>query len=228
MAALKKILVVDALAASLSRHKALLARADVQVFGSTSGDEALGILRAEGIDLVVVDLDLPGGGAEALCGKIREDPDLKGTSLIVMCRNSEAALKKAAKCRANACLTRPIRGAALRQAADRLLAVPDRRSYRVLVRVEADSVAHRAAFFCTSGNLSTAGLLIETDARLAKGDALTCSFFLPDRARIVARAEVVRIAPKPDGHLQYGLRFVNLPMGERAAIRAFVNAKPGR
>lgn len=219
---------VDALASSLSRHQALLARADLQVLGSTSADEALAMLRAEGVDLVIVDLDLPGGGAERLCGRIREEAELKQTSLIVLCRNREADLQKASRCRANACLTRPVRGAALRQVAERLLDVPDRRSYRVLVRVEADASAHVTAFFCTSGNLSTAGLLIETDAKLARSDVLTCSFFLPDRARIVARGEVVRIAAKHDGHFQYGLRWVSLPPGERAAIRAFVKAKPGR
>jgi DNA-binding response OmpR family regulator len=225
---MKKILIVDALPSSLSRHESLLARDDVQVFGSTSPDAAIALHRKERADLVILDLDLPGGSAESFCRRIRSDPELKRVSVIVLCRNSEADLKRASQCRANLCLTRPVRGGPLRLAAERLLDVPDRRSYRVLVRVEGGEAPSMRAFFCTSGNLSTAGLLIETDTALAKGDVVTCSFFLPDRARIVAQAEVVRVAPKPDGKFQYGLHFLHLAPGERALMKAFVDARPGR
>jgi CheY-like chemotaxis protein len=225
---MKKILVVDPLASSLARQRALLERADVEVFGSADAAAALEIHRRERVDLIIVDLDLPGAGAEELCGRIRGDAELKTVSVIVVCRNREADLQRASACRANACLTRPVRGPQLRQAAERLFDVPDRRSYRVLVRVETEDASAKRAFFCTSKNLSAAGLLIETDTPLASGDVITCSFFLPERARIVARAEVVRVGGPSNGSFQYGVRFRELGPGDRAAIRSFVEARPGR
>ena len=66
-------------------------------------------------------------------------------------------------------------------------------------------------------------MLLETDKPLAKGDTVSCSFFLPNSERIGAEGEIVRVVRKAVRTFQYGVRFVALLPEYRSAIETFIN-----
>ena len=79
-------------------------------------------------------------------------------------------------------------------------------------------------------NISTAGLLFHTEAVLFEGDAILCSFDLPDSRRISLSAEVVRTVEPPESpspKKRYGVRFTDIGDADASDIEAFLNAKPG-
>jgi c-di-GMP-binding flagellar brake protein YcgR len=108
-----------------------------------------------------------------------------------------------------------------------LLDISWRESYRVLVSVSVSGSSKDRSFFCRSGNISTTGMLIETEKVFAQGDRLACSFFLPDSAQIKTNGEIVRVIKQDDGSktCQYGIKFSMLPAEAKSAIEVFVEKK---
>ena len=60
--------------------------------------------------------------------------------------------------------------------------------------------------------------------RLAKGDSLTFSFFLPDGTRISAQGTIERIIPQTaaTNACLYGIRFTELAPDVQSAIEGFI------
>lgn len=79
--AAKKILVVDDEEPICTLVKELLQGAGYSVRIALNGNEALAKLRAEKVDLALVDFFMPGMSGRELCEAIREDPQLKNTNL---------------------------------------------------------------------------------------------------------------------------------------------------
>jgi hypothetical protein len=96
---------------------------------------------------------------------------------------------KVARCQANAYITKPIRPVEFLEKVSQFLDIPERQSYRVLLKVKVKGKTTTEPFFCSSRNISVTGLLIETDKILEKGDVISCSFFLPKSEIIVTDAE---------------------------------------
>ena len=135
--------------------------------------------------------------------------------------------ERSAQCKANAVLTLPMDPAKILDKVRQLMDISWRESYRVLVSVSVSGSSKDKTFFCRSGNISTTGMLIETEKVFDKGDRLACSFFLPDSAQIKTEGEIVRII-KPVANsktCQYGIKFSQLPAGARSAIEVFVERK---
>jgi CheY-like chemotaxis protein len=224
---MKKILVADALKPLMEKEPGLLNRADVKLFFAATNDELLAVHRAERADLIISRPDLPGMGADRLFTSIRNDLDLRAVSLIMVCADEAADRERAEQCRPNAVLTLPVNSALLLEKAQRLLKIPGRESYRVLLSINMEGSSREASFFCRSENISTTGLLLETDRSLAEGDKLKCSFFLPDSRQIIVAGEIVRKieAPEKSGLKRYGVKFGKLNPDAKSAIEAFVAKK---
>jgi len=79
-----KILIVDD--ARFFREVVLdiLRELDVTILKAGDGDEALGLIRGERPDLVILDLKLPGKDGYQLVREIRADPALAATKLLAM------------------------------------------------------------------------------------------------------------------------------------------------
>jgi len=203
----------------------MLARSDFRIFTATSGEEALTIHKREQVDLIIVDLDMSGISGDKLCSLIRNNPALKQVSVIIVCTGTASDLQRVSRCKANAHVTKPLRPMQFLEKVGQLLDVPERKSYRVLLKVTVDGEDGRESFFCSSQNISASGILIETDKVLAKGDRISCSFFLPRSEHVVASAEVMRIAPSSNGTYHYGIRYLDLDPAYRAAIEAFIASR---
>jgi CheY-like chemotaxis protein len=221
---MKKILLVDSAIVFFERHKNLLHRNDITVFSATTGEEALAIHRKELVDLIIADLDTAGLTGDVLCARVRGMDDLRKVSIILICHDVPAEIERVAASGANAWVTRPIRPERLVDCVGQFLDVAMRKGYRVLLKAKVQGEKGEETFFCTSQNISNTGILIETDKRLAKGELIACTFFLPGARQVVADGEVVRSAEMPGDVFQYGIRFTSLVPEHRREIEKFVSS----
>lgn len=220
---MRKILLVNASRYFIDNGTSLLDRRDFQVFMAPSVMQALQIHRRERVNLVVTDLHMPEMGGDILCNQIRQEPDVREVSTILICNDTPEDREKAIRCGANIVMKKPFSPRMLMEHVERLLAICIRRGYRVLLRARVKGATDDGVFFCTSQNLSVSGILIETDRELKIGDILSCSFYLPGAAHIVSDGEVARVASNPDGKVHYGIRFIDLSTQHRQEIEAFVS-----
>jgi CheY-like chemotaxis protein len=225
---MKKVLLVDNLGHLIERERTILNRTDIKIFTAASGEEALAVHRKEKVDLIIADLDLPGMSGDKLCTAIRNDEELKYVPFIMVCGGSEADLHRIRRCKANVHVTKPIRPLQFLESVSKLLDVPERKSYRVLLKATVNGKFGNKPFFCSSQDISATGLLLEADKTLERGDVLTCCFFLPGAERIETDAEVMRVVKSDDGALRFGVRYVGLQPSAKAAIEAFIEKRSGK
>ena len=224
---MKKILIDKALYSNLDKYETILKRADVRVFVAETNDEILSLHQQEKIDLIISRLDAPGTPAERIYGEIRNDPELRAVSLILVCNDRPGDKIRAERCGANAVMPRPAAREGLLDKVNSFLHVSARGSYRVLLSVSIEAEKERS-FFCRSENISVTGMLLETDRALSAGDRLNCSFFLPGAKQIEVSGEVVReLSAENTGKKQYGMKFTKISAADAAAINAFVRKKAG-
>ncbi len=217
----KKILIVDNLEGMLEREKTILNRVSFDVFTAATGHKALAMHREHLVDLMVIALDLPDMSGDKLCSSIRKDADLRQVSIIMTCNNDPDCLERATRCGANAHVTKPFHSGQLTEKVTKLLAIPQRQSYRVLLRISVKGSLDNEPFFCSSRDISSTGLMIETDKPLTKGDLLTCSFFLPGFGKIVADGEIMRTDNSAEIP-HYGIRFRYLDPEYKNGIDSFI------
>ena len=222
---MKKVLLVNDLDTFIEKERTILNRSDVKIFTASSSEEALALHRKEKFDLIIADLDLPGTSGDKLCSTIRNDEELKYVSFIIVCRGSEADLHRVTRCKANAHVTKPIRPLQFLESVSKLLDVPERKSYRVLLKATVNGKFGDKPFFCSSQDISATGLLLEADKALERGDVMTCSFFLPGAERVETDAEVMRAVKNEEGKLRYGVRYIGLNPAYKAAIEAFIEKR---
>lgn len=219
----KKVLIENTLLPGMAaaREGSVLRRPDFRIFTTSSAEEALEMHRAEKMDLIVVTLDMPEMGGDRLCSLIRQDEVPGKVFVILVCSGKRPELMRCELCGASSYATGP--EAAMEKAA-RALGVPERKGLRVLVKVTVEGRFKTEPFYCTSRDVSISGILLETEKILARGDIITCSFYLPDADRIDARAEVVRIVRAEDSY-QYGVQFLELVSESMRTIEVFVGRK---
>jgi DNA-binding response OmpR family regulator len=221
MSRTRKVLLVGSCGRLAGRLAVLLGGA-VEVRSAQTAVEALERHRADGANLIVTDLDLTDSTAEHLCEALRTHEALRNVSILVVCGPSESERRRAEACRANGQVVRPFQAGELAARIKGLMAVSSRAHYRVLTQVTTGDPSHERSFFCTSRNVSPAGMLIEASEPLRVGQALDCSFFLPGRRKLVASGRVVRQASSPGGR-HFGIQFVHLSQQDADALARFVD-----
>jgi CheY-like chemotaxis protein len=220
---MKKILLVNASRYFFDEGKSLLDRKDFQILLAPSAMRALQVHREEHVNLVVSDLDMPEMGGDVLCMRIREEAAVRAVSFIMICNDKPSDFERASRCGANVVLKTPFSARTLLEHVEKLLAISVRRGYRVLLRAKVIGSKEDSVFFCTSQNLSTTGILIETDRSLRTGDLITCSFYLPGASHITAEGEVVRAEKTPEGKFDCGIRFIMLSQEHHHEIEKFIS-----
>ncbi len=224
---MKKILIADTLKSLLEKEKSFLQRADIKLFTAATNDDVLAVHRTEKVNLIITQFDMSGMSNDQLYTTIKNDRDLRKVSLIILCSNKPGIKERAEQCSPHVVMTLPVDTEQLLKHAQRFLNIPWRESYRVLLSVNIEGNSKDTAFFCRSENISTTGLLLETDRDLNEKDRVRCSFFLPDSKQIIAIGEVVRAmkGSEKSGAKQYGIKFDKLTPEDKAAIEVFVERK---
>jgi CheY-like chemotaxis protein len=218
---MKTVIASEAFQPLLDAHKTGLSREGATVMTARTAEEVLDLHRRHKADLIVAELTLPTMGGGALCKAVREDPDLRSVSVILICGNADSDILEAQKAGANAILTKPVRPADLKAKAAELLGVPKRERMQVLMRVAHTDDGGKKSFFSSSHNISTSGLLFESRTAFKKGDRVTCSFFISS-VQVVVDAEIVRASREPDGSYSYGVKFLDLSTGDQRTIEKFI------
>lgn len=220
---MKNILIVDDLKPFIETQKNILSRSDVCILTATSGIEALAIHKDTPVDLMVIDLDMPGMAGDELCESIRKDTTMKHVSILMATRHRESDIERCKKCGANDYITKPIKSEVLIQKAGALLGISERKSYRVFVRVNIDGSKGSLPFSALTINISSGGMLIEAKQMLQPGDIVNCSFFLPVKTAISVKGAVIRVIKKQTtGSFQYGIQFKEISESVRQLIDSFV------
>jgi DNA-binding response OmpR family regulator len=222
---MKKILLSNELKRFIQIEKEILNRSELQVFVANAAEDIIETHRSESVDLIILQLDMNGTPAEKICSFLRSSNDLKKVSILIVCNNEKAELERVQKCKANGYVTKPILNEQLSNSVSRLLSIPDRQDYRVLLKVIVKSRIDSAPFFCSSSNISVSGMLIETDKDLENGDIISCSFFLPKSEQITTDAEIIRSMRNSDKSYHYGIRYMDLNPRHRADLERFIRKR---
>ncbi|MBI5495526.1 MAG: response regulator [Deltaproteobacteria bacterium] len=223
---MKKVLIVDDTRLGLAILREILERPSLQLLEATSGAEALEIHRREKADLIIMDLHMPGMEGDEVASVIRSDPSIRGVSIIMFSGSArEETRQRCLAAGANDFVAKPFQGGELMSRVLRHVDVAVRKAARLLAHVEVrgDGVAP-LTFLGRTVNLSTSGLLLETDASLEVGRELLLTFFVPGtRTQLQARAEVVRKATG-GGAARWGVRFITLDQAGRRALFDYFEA----
>ena len=229
---MKKILIVDDTPQGLAALRGIVERPLVTVLEANSGRVALQIHRLEHVDLIVLDLQMPGLSGDEVARTIRKDSVLRDVSILMFAEDGRAATRE--RCMAagaNDFLSKPFKPAELATRISQLLDVAARKDTQLLAQVEVrDGGPSPAPFIGRILNLSSTGLLLEADVPLEVGCELELTFFIPGtrtQARAVAR--VVRRANRREP-ARWGLRFATLAESGRRALMEYVGRRgaPGR
>jgi DNA-binding response OmpR family regulator len=221
---MKRVIISEDIWTILEKEQSFLSRSDIKMFAASSNEKALALHRAEKADLLIAKLDSPEMSGETLSSLIRSEKDLSSVSLIMVCADTESDVKRCLRCNANAFITGPVDAVALLQEAYQLLNVAPRRSCRIPVGMKIQGTSKKVPFTAYAENISVSGMMFRTAAIFFEGDTITCSFSLPDSARITANGEVVRVVEtkaKPDNR-HYGVKFIDLSTESYSAIEEFV------
>jgi CheY-like chemotaxis protein len=226
---MKKILIAKDLHTLLQQKASLLNRSDIRIWTASTNDELLRIHSAEKVDLIITDLDLPGMSTEQMAATIRGSAELRMVQIIMACPNSRSAIEQCSRCKPNAVILRPINPGLLLARAQKILELGWRENIRVQVNVSWEGHADEITFFCRTQDLSTTGMLIETEKTLPGGTKLTCALSLPDSRQIRATAEVVRSVDRASGGLkQYGVQFVSISAEDGRTLEEFIDKNAGK
>ncbi len=177
-----------------------------------SAAEAQNRLAAGRVALFCIHRQVP--GIEALIKALRRSPTLKRVSIVVFSEDdfdpSEVEVLEAG---ANAILRLPP-GDDFDDRVGRLIEVPSRRDVRLPVRLQ---VAASSGFGATvpvlAQNISSSGVLIESNHPLNMGDEVSVAFRFEESGELFsATAHITRTA----GINRYGARFTSITKGEEA------------
>ncbi len=221
---MKKILLEQEISRVLRERDSFLDRSDMKVFTAASNDEVLQLHRAERMDLIILDLGMPGIATEKLCFSIRKDPELRNVLIIVVCACNRSEMARALHYGADAVLLKPLKPPLLLAKAKQLLDIRWRQSYRVPLRVSVEGEAGNKAFSCRSLDIGPTGILMETTQTFTNDQAVVCSFTLPDATHVRVAGKIVRILDQAAGSPlnQYAVRFLDITADHQRAIEHYL------
>ena len=221
---MKKILLVSASNVFLKRNTNLLIRRGLQLFGTTSGEEALYLHKELNFDLIISDFNLEDMGGFELCSLIRNRENSQQVFIILACQDIKGHLELVERCGASAIILKPIDPIQLLKTVGSFLNVQIVRSHRVELRVKVFCKDTNLEFFCLSHDVSDTGMLIQTEHELELESRIICQFTLPPAYPVEAGGEVIRSTREMDGSHLYGIRFNDIQMSSQRAILDYVHS----
>lgn len=221
---MKKVIMPRDIKELLDREESFLNRSSVKAFVASTNKDILELHKTEKADLIIARLSTEGISGKKLCSFIRNDEVLRRVSILLICPEDEAAIEECVQCGANAFITYPVNTAVLLQEAYHLLQIAPRKTCRIPLKIKLEGTAKNRTFTGTVENISAAGMLFRSSAKLEEGDAILCSFSLEDLHRMSTYADIVRVIEgdrKKEPNL-FGVRFSSLSDDAIAAIESYV------
>ncbi len=222
-----RILVVDDNQTYREMLKDLLAQSGYGVEVAGSAAEALDMVRRIRPALVLTDLYMPGGDGDALCRRLKADPESRGMPVLMMSGGGNK--DESGRCHAAGCddfLVKPVRQAELLLAASRHLHARLRGvRRRIAIPIALETGGARSV--ARSVDLSLGGLFVETTELLPPGTEALLEFTLPGAGLVFVRSEVAwvndpRRKIKKDLPVGMGMQFTKLTPEAQMAVGRFV------
>lgn len=221
---MKKILLVSTSNVFLKRNANLLEGRGLEIFTAANGEEALRLHEEHIFDLILSELELDGIDGSRLCAEVRMMPNSQHVSIILICYDILNSIHRVEQSGANAMLLKPIDPIQLLETIGSFVDMQLGRSKRVVLNVKVISMQFDQEFLCFSHDISTTGILLETEHQLSLGNRIICKFTLDNAFNIAAEGEVIRYLNLPASRNLYGVKFHALPLPYRTAIDAYVAA----
>ncbi len=199
---------------------------------ASDGRQAFEIIEEHDPALAILDLEMISEGGDACCHRVKCDPILRKTPIILIARADRA--EEVRRCREAGCneiVFKPVDPHELIVAACRLLHITERRDPRLEMPLPAmvgkDSRRLRVG---TILNLNGGGCFVETRRLVPAGEEVALEFTLPGTTEILSvccrviwvnHPEWVKAPRLPVG---MGVQFLDLPAAVRDAIETLVAA----
>lgn len=173
--------------------------------------EAVGYLKRNSVDLIVVDLQLPDAQAEIVLQELAVFIDQGNLPAIAVSATVEPEFKiKCAEAGVKALLPKPLDLPKLVSEISHLLGAEIRQHQRFLVQIEIEGhdLFHGHRFWGTSEDVSISGILVQSKDDVAPGTKVNICFSLPKIGkRFNVEGEVVRVFNAESGCRQIGIKF---------------------
>lgn len=226
----KTVLIVDDEKITLSLMKDALDEIGANVFTASTGERALQIAKDTNPDVILLDLVLPGIQGDEVCRRLKEDPLLKNSPVLMVTASQRE--DHVTRCMAAGCddyITKPIDPSALLDKISLMLKIAKRTGQRVLIRMEVLGRTDAGFFFGTSTDVSMTGMYIESTTSVDVGSKLTLKFMMPGKSSpIKVDSEVVRVLRKgPESVYGIGIRFKNLNRANMEILKEFITQQAG-
>ena len=219
---MKKVLLASASSIFLNKNRDLLTGRGFEIFTARSGYDVFQVLEEHLFDLIFSDFKLEDMGGCTLCSLIRREQALRRIPVILACYNFPGSIKRVEQSGASAMLVKPVEPDQLIETVSSFIELPIERSKRIELSVKVFSRKEGLEFFCFSHDVSTTGILLETEHNLSLGSRIICHFTLPDSCHIETEGEVIRCMSNLDFKNFYGIKFIGLTMFCRSAIDNYV------
>ncbi len=228
---MKKALLVDDVKLFIAMEKSLLNRQNLQIFTANSGPEAIIIHKKEQVDLILLDLNMPGMNGDEVCRIIRSNDSLKAVSIIMVATSSNKEdIEMCMNAGANDYITKPINAVEFLNKVGEYLDIQHRQNLRVLSRIEIKAQKGNREFLSYAVNISISGMLLESADNINIGDMIKTSLFLPGSFHAInVEGTVVRkVENGADEMPHYGVKFLNITEKDRGIIEKYVESHTGK
>ena len=217
------ILLVDHSRGALAMHETILRRRDTIIMTALAGSEGLTKARIERPQLIIFGFDLFDMNAPEFCREIREHQETRGISLLLVAdRDAEDHRDLCLSAGCNDVIYRPLQKKELDTKVAKLTRIPTRRQLRTITKIEISVEKNGRFILGRSVNISSNGMLLETDRVLPGEGMIRLHFYLPgDPKPLQLQAEILR-AEFATTQAKYGLKFINATDEERERIDRFV------
>jgi CheY-like chemotaxis protein len=220
----KKILLASAYDVFLRKNKELLIFEEIQLYTSLSGSEVLKLNKEHGFDLIFVDSILADMSGISLCSLVHKEEKSRGIPVILACQNIKECIERAKQSSAAAMLIKPIDPINILKTVGGFIDLDLCRSIRAKLNVKVLSKKQNLDFFCYSKDISSTGILLETELELLIGSSIYCQFTLPNSRKIETEGKVIRYMIGAECKNLYGVRFIDLPSVHQRAIDNYINS----
>ena len=221
---MKNVIIAQTVLDSIEQGGTLFGRGSITLHPARSSEDILELHRQIKADLIIAEFSLPVMGGVRLCSSIRSEPDLKDVSLIMYCDDNRVYQAACRDAGANAVIQKPVDAYELFSKISELIAIPQRKDMRMLVRISVAGQHEDATFIATSYNISISGMLLETKRELSKGDKLDCSFNIA-HSEVKTQCLIVRVDRTDAGRFRYGAKFMGLDTKAIVVIEQYVKSK---
>ena len=218
---MNKILTTKSLKPLLNRLGNFMSKEDVEIFFVQSEEDIVKTHRLENVDLIIMELTETVGNVESTCSIIRNDDVLNKVSILLICEKDNTTLAKCHICNPNAYITQPVNFEELLRKIFKFLYPMERKNLRVQWQVLIKGESDINYFFANSKDISSSGILIESDKFFEKGAKIKCSFFL-ERKDIETNGQIIRAEEKEPDLYHYGLKFINLDSKSKEIIERYI------